>query len=369
VTDIPSDDTRAETAAAGDAAHGKPAPKKASPLKNPLTLLILVVIVAALLVAGVMFWLNGRQYAKTDDAFVDTHIVRLAPQVSGQVSRVLADDNARVKAGQVLVEIDPSSARTTLQQAFASRAQALAKLAEAQAQLGANAASVQQARDQASALASQAAVAGQDARRFIALQAAAPRAVAAQQVDQAVGQARTAQAQRAAAEQQANVATAQAKAARTSIAAAQAELDSADAVIAQNKLTVGHNQVIAPVDGYISQKSVAPGGYVQPGQQLMAIVPAAMWVTANFKETQLARMRPGQPADLKIDACPVHLSGHVASVQRGSGQAFALLPTENATGNYVKVVQRVPVKITFDAVPADCPLGPGLSVLVSVKVR
>jgi membrane fusion protein (multidrug efflux system) len=125
-----------------------------------------------------------------------------------------------------------------------------------------------------------------------------------------------------------------------------------------------------PVAGTIAQKTVAPGNYVQPGTQLMAIVPLQVWITANYKETQLDLMRVNQKVTVKVDACPhAKIEGHVDSIQRGAGQAFAILPPENATGNYVKVVQRVPVKIVIDQAPKDCPLGPGMSVQPKVKVR
>jgi membrane fusion protein (multidrug efflux system) len=343
--------------------------KKPNPLKNPKVLLIGAIVLAVLLIGGVFYWLHARQYVSTDDAFVDTHLVRLAPQVTGQVTRVLVDDNALVRAGQVLVEIDASSARAALDQALAQRGQALAQIGQAEAQIGVSQASYRQAKDQASGLAAQAAETNRDAQRLTGLQATTPRAVAAQQVDQTVAQAKQATAQRDAALRQAEGAAAQVRAARTQIEGAKAVLQAANATIAENQLTLGRTQVIAPVAGYISQKNVAPGAYVQPGQQLMAVVPLQMWVTANFKETQLKTMRVGQPVTLSVDACPVKLRGRVDSIQRGAGQAFAVLPPENATGNYVKVVQRVPVKITFDDVPKTCPLGPGLSVQPTVKVR
>jgi membrane fusion protein (multidrug efflux system) len=120
----------------------------------------------------------------------------------------------------------------------------------------------------------------------------------------------------------------------------------------------------------VARRSVAVGNYVAAGTQLLAIVPLEIWVTANFKETQINLVRPGQPATVKVDACPGHaLRAHVDSIQRGAGQAFALLPPENATGNFVKVVQRVPVKIVLDEKPADCTLGPGMSVVPRVQVR
>jgi membrane fusion protein (multidrug efflux system) len=120
----------------------------------------------------------------------------------------------------------------------------------------------------------------------------------------------------------------------------------------------------------VAQKSVAVGDYVQPGTQLLAIVPLRVWITANFKETQLADLRVGQKVSIHVDACPrAKVDGHVDSIQEGAGQAFALLPPENATGNYVKVVQRVPVKILVDHAPKDCVLGPGMSAEPKVKVR
>lgn len=353
----------------GERKDQPPEPKKPSPLKNPKFLIGGGVVAAVLLVGGFLYWLHARQYQSTDDAFVDVHIVRLAAQVPGQVMRVSVDDNAFVRAGQPLVEIDASSARAALAQAVAQRGQALAQIGQAEAQIGVSKAAYRQAQDQAAAADAQAQVAARDAARLRGLQASTPRAVAAQQVDQTSAQARQAAKQRDAALRQAQGAAAQVRAAETQIRGAQATLKAAQATIEANQITLGRTSIAAPVDGYVAQKQVAAGGYVQPGQQLMAIVPTQMWVTANFKETQLAHMRPGQPVDLTIDACPERLKGHVVSIQRGAGQAFALLPSENATGNYVKVVQRVPVKIVFDRPPQNCPIGPGLSVQPRVKVR
>ena len=153
--------------------------------------------------------------------------------------------------------------------------------------------------------------------------------------------------------------------------AAEASLKAAAAQVAQAQLNLSYTKVAAAEGGRIARKNVAVGDYVQVGQNLMAVVPSAVWITANFKETQLDLMRAGQPVDIRVDAYPEKtFHGHVASFQPGSGAAFSLLPAENATGNYVKVVQRVPVKIVFDD-PLDPgrPLGPGMSVVPSVKVR
>ncbi|HEY2179322.1 MAG TPA: HlyD family secretion protein, partial [Caulobacteraceae bacterium] len=163
---------------------------------------------------------------------------------------------------------------------------------------------------------------------------------------------------------------AQVAAARTQVTAGQDQVRAAQAQLADAGVNLAYTRVVAPVSGHVTQRSVALGDYVQPGTQVMAIVPLEIWVTANFKETQLARIRPGQSVAIKVDACPEgKIPGRVDSIQRGAGQAFGVLPPENATGNYVKVVQRVPVKIVFDRLPRDCPLGPGMSVTPTVRVR
>jgi membrane fusion protein (multidrug efflux system) len=135
-------------------------------------------------------------------------------------------------------------------------------------------------------------------------------------------------------------------------------------------INLGYARIVAPVTGHVAQKTVAPGNYVQPGTELMAIVPLDLWITANFKETQLANIRVGQKVSIRIDACPqAKIEGHVDSIERGAGQAFGVLPPENATGNYVKVVQRVPVKILMDRRTGGCVLGPGMSAEPTVRVR
>ena len=150
---------------------------------------------------------------------------------------------------------------------------------------------------------------------------------------------------------------------------ATAQLQAAEAGRKEAEISLSHTMIKAPVDGRATNISAAKGGYAQPGQALMMFVPKEVWVTANFKETQLDLMRPGQPVDIEIDAYPGKtFHGHVDSIQAGSGTAFSLLPPQNATGNYVKVVQRVPVKIVFDK-PPDVYLGPGMSVVPTVKVR
>jgi membrane fusion protein (multidrug efflux system) len=293
-------------------------------------------------VAGVVWWLHARHYETTDDAFIDTHIVHLSPQVSGRVTRIYVNDNQQVSKGQPLVEIDPADVQAKLAQAQAQAAQAESVYRQdVAADVG---------------LKAQAERAQRDADRYRTLQQATPQAVSQQTVDQAVTTSQNATAQAAAS--QAKIASDEAQ-----IAVAKAQVDAA-------QLNVGYTHIVSPIDGHVAQRSVAEGNYVTPGQELMAIVPLEVWVTANFKETQLAHMRVGQPVTVVVDACPgARIEGRVDSLQRGAGQAFSILPPENATGNFVKVVQRVPVKIVLNDVPKDCPLGPGMSVEPMVKVR
>jgi membrane fusion protein (multidrug efflux system) len=280
------------------------------------------------------------------------------------------NDNQLVQPGQLLVEIDAGNAQTQLQQVTAQQGQAEAQLQQARTQIRVAQDNYQQALDNAAAIAAQAQAAQAEANRYRELQRINREAVAQQQLDQAEAQARNLADQRDAAQRQAEAQGSQRAAVAAQAKAAEAAVNALKAQVAQARITVGYERIVAPVAGHIAQRNAAPGNFVTTGQQMMAIVPVQMWVTANFKETQLAYMRPGQPVSLHVDACPnSDIRGHVDSIQRGAGQAFGILPPENATGNYVKVVQRVPVKIDLDTVPRDCPLGPGMSVEPTVRVR
>jgi membrane fusion protein (multidrug efflux system) len=274
--------------------------KKPSLFAKPWVRIALIVVVLLVVAGGVIWWLIARHYEDTDDAFIDTHIIHVAPQIAGQVLTIHVQAQERAAQAQVT---------------NASR----------------------------------------DLARYHTLKAATPQAVAQQQLDQAEATARNAIAQR-------DQAAAQ-------ISGAQAQIKVLDAQIATAKLQLSYAQVVAPVDGHVTQRSVALGNYVSPGQEMMAIVPSQLWVTANFKETQLALMRRGQHVTVSLDSCNQEIGGHIDSIQRGAGQAFGILPPENATGNFVKVVQRVPVKILLDHVPPGCVLGPGMSVEPTVTVR
>ncbi len=358
--------------------------KKPGPLKNPLVAGALVIGLLVLLVLLFLFWNHARKFQSTDDAYIDTHIVHLAPQIAGRVQGVYVDDNALVGTGQLLVQIDPVDQNERVAQAQAQRAQAVAQRDQAQAQrvqalavVATQTQSYLQAAAQVPGVEAQAAAAAKDDARYRELARINRQAVAAQQLDNAAAQARQTASQAEASRRQRDAAQAQIAQARTQITAADATLRGADAQIAAADAQLAaagtqlsYARIVAPIIGHVARKNVQIGSYVQAGQEVMSVVPTQLWVTANFKETQLKAMRVGQSVAIKVDAYPDYrFHGHVDSIQRGAGQAFAVLPSENATGNFVKVVQRVPVKIVFDDLDdLHHPLGPGMSVEPKVRV-
>ena len=348
--------------------------KKPSLFKKPLFWIILIVVVTVLVVGGVLYWLNARQFESTDDAFVDTHIVRIAPQVGGTLVKVANVDNRHVEAGTLLAEIQPTGPQAQLAEAQANVAQSLAQVAQSRAQVTAAVAQRNQAAAQARGPLATALKAEQDLARYQELARIDRAAVASQQLDQARATARSTAADARAAQQAVTSADAQVAVAQKQVRANEAVVGARHAAVAQAQVTIGNASLQAPVAGQVVNRSVNLGSYVGPGTQLEALIPDNMWITANFKETQLTLMRIGQGVAIEVDAYPgVKFLGHVDSIQRGAGQAFSLLPAQNATGNYVKVVQRVPVRITFDIKngpdPRHYAIGPGMSVVPTVKVR
>ena len=350
-------------------------PKKPSIVTRPLFWIGFVVVVGVIVVGAVLYYLDARQYESTDDAFVDAHIVRISPTVAGTLKEVADVDNRHVEAGRLLAVISASGPEARMSEASANVKQAEAQFEQARAQVAAAQATRDQAAAQARAPLATAAKAQQDLARYEALRQIDPAAVAGQQLDAARATARSTAAEALAARQQIDSAAANIAVARRQVTAARAVIEARQAAVRQANVTLGDNRLTAPVSGQVVNRQVNLGSYVGPGTQLMAIIPDHIWVTANFKETQLQRMKIGQPVTIKVDAYPdVKFAGHVDSVQRGAGQAFALLPPQNATGNYVKVVQRVPVRIEFDVKPGSpdprkYSIGPGMSVVPTVKVR
>jgi membrane fusion protein (multidrug efflux system) len=326
-------------------------------------------LVLTAMVGGAHYYAWAVAHESTDDAFIDGHIVHAAPQVPGRVLRVLVDDNQRVKAGDLLVEIDPADFQVKVDRATAAAAEARGQLAQAHSQFSvAEAARAQAAADVIAARAD-ANNAAADLSRYRELISSG--AVSKQAFDAARTTAERTSAALTVALKKEAAAAAQIESARSQIETAEAQVATADAALAQARLQLSYTEIRASEAGRVTTKNVEPGNYIQVGQELLALVSDKPWVTANFKETQLTHMRPNQPALIYIDAYPGHpLRGHVDSLQAGAAARFSLLPPENATGNYVKVVQRVPVKILFDE-PTDGAflVAPGMSVVPEVTVR
>jgi membrane fusion protein, multidrug efflux system len=327
-----------------------------------ISLCIVVVCAAAL-----FWWVHARNYESTDDAFIDARVVPISSQITGAIVYLAVTDNQLVPAGGLLFRIDDRDYRAALDQAKAQVEQADATIANLTAQIDAQQSRIEEAkREVTEASGALTFSQQQNIRAQDLLRRGAGTVEAAQQAASDLTQKQAAfnaaVANEAAAEKQIDVLKTQQEIAR-------AQLDQSKAAEELAEANVSRTLIKAPVDGIATKITGAKGAYAQPGQALLMFVPREMWVTANFKETQLNLMRPGQPVDIEIDAYPGRsFRGHVDSIQAGSGAAFSLLPPENATGNYVKVVQRVPVKIVFDK-PLDVYVGPGMSVVPWVKVR
>jgi membrane fusion protein, multidrug efflux system len=333
---------------------------------HPIAAAIVVVILCAAIVGGVWWWLATRDFESTDDAFIDGRPVAISALVAGEIVDVPVTDNQLVPAGTVLARIDDRDYAAALAQAKAQVAQAQASLENVDAQIETQQSRIDQAAKQITE--AQAALSfskDENARyRDLAQQGAGT----VQRAQQASTDLQSKQAAMDAAEAAHAEALKQLDVLSAQKATSQAQIKQAEAQSNQAAANLSRIALIAPVQGRVTRLTGAAGAYAAPGQTLMILVPTDLWVTANFKETQLADMRAGQPVTIEIDSYGRDFPGHVDSLQAGSGTAFSLLPAENATGNYVKVVQRVPVKIVFDR-PPDVAIGPGMSVVPSVKVR
>jgi membrane fusion protein (multidrug efflux system) len=379
-----------------------PAPQAATPLPSPQHRALhrktarrvkkfwkQILVIAA--VAGIFGWLghlalHAYHYEETDDAYVAGHLHQVSPQIDGQVLQVLVTDNQTVNAGDVLVRLDPLEFQIAAQKAAAALAQAKAQLAQATATAEQTVAQATEA--DARVKQAQAQLAQTQAQLGLARLTLARNeqlfgnggAVTQADVDNARSAFTAAQAALAANE--ANLAAARAgvgsAAAAHTLAQAQIEAAHASVSVAETAVRDAQRQldyatIVAPTAGRVGNKAAEAGNRVQAGQTLFGLIEPDFWVVANFKETQLPLMKPGQPVELTVDALPGRdLHGTVDSLAPASGAQFALLPPDNATGNFNKVVQRVPVKITFDADSVKAlgnRLRPGLSVIVNVRVR
>ncbi|MCK1387066.1 HlyD family secretion protein [Bradyrhizobium sp. 21] len=326
-----------------------------------------VVLIAAL-VGGLLYWLQVRHYESTDDAFVAARSFSVASKVGGYVTDIPVTDNQHVNAGELIAKIDERDYRIAVSQANAQVAVSKANIDNVEAQIVSQQEQIKQAEAQLEQAQAQLQFSQEEFKRAEDLVEKGAGTVQRQQQtrsDLQAQQANTERAKTAVTAAQVGIKTLQAQ-----LEGARAQLEQSQAQLDQAKLNLQYTSVTAAQSGRVVKLSGAKGTFVTAGQSLMMFVPDEVWIVANYKETQLADMRPGQPVEIRIDAYPHHkLTGHVESVQPGSGTAFSLLPAENATGNYVKVVQRVPVKIVVDTWPADLPVGPGMSVVPWTRVR
>jgi membrane fusion protein (multidrug efflux system) len=336
--------------------------------KRPIVMSVLGLIALVAAAVGVRYYLYARAHESTDDAFVEGHIVQMSPKVSGYVAQVAIDDNQHVTRGQLLVQIDRRDYEAKLAEEQANLQAAQSRLAEAQTNLDVLKANVAAAKADVTAAEANAEYARAQAKRYGEI---VPSAASATERENAIAAAKTADANGIAARSKVAAAEAQRANGASAVSTAEAQVAVAQTKVRQAELDLSYTTIVAPETGRITRKNVEPGAYIQPGQALLAVVPDDVWVLANFKETQLTHMQPGQPVEIDIDAYPDKtFRGHVDSIQSGTGARFSMLPPENATGNYVKVVQRVPVKIVFDEKPGEqLVVAPGMSVVPEVKVR
>jgi membrane fusion protein, multidrug efflux system len=365
-----------KSAPAGNAAAAAESSREETRKKRRPTVVIIGSVVLALLaIGGLYYWITTRGIEDTDDAYTDGRAITIAPQVAGMVISLDVNDNQFVKQGQPLIHIDPRQYRI-------DREQAEGALATAQAQYRGQQYGLEVAKKNFPAQLEQARAQLENAKATKARtqadydrQKALPKAATSQQdVDAAEAALKQAEAQVALADAQVmQNSPVPERISETDAAVGQlkGQVEQAQAKLDQADLNLSWTVVKAPQDGWITKRNVEQGNYVAPGQQIFSIVATEVWVTANFKESQLVNMRPGQHVSIRVDAYPqLRLEGHVDSIQLGSGSKFTAFPPENATGNFIKIVQRVPVKIVIDkGLDPNIPLPLGISVEPTVTVQ
>ena len=337
------------------------APKTARPRRRQWLLGLAFVVVAAGLGSAAYYFLHGRWFESTEDAYVNGNVIQITPQTAGTVVDIHADNNGRVKAGQVLAELDPSDARVALEQAEANLGRTVRQVRGLYANVGGLRAEVASRRTML-----ERAQADFERRKGLAATGAIP----AEELAHAREALTAAESALAASDQQ--LASSHAMVDNTALFT-HPEVKASAAALRRAYLDYARSRLLAPADGYVAQRSVQIGQRVQPGAPLMAVVPLdQLWVDANFKETQLRHMRIGQPVTLRADLYggEVTYHGKVDGLGIGTGSAFSLLPAQNATGNWIKIVQRVPVRIALDPKElAEHPLKIGLSMHAEVDMH
>jgi membrane fusion protein (multidrug efflux system) len=347
------------------------APAGTPPNKRVIGIVTVIALVA--LGVGGRMWYRSHNFVETENAYVSGHVHPVSSRIAGVVTRVLVEDNQQVKAGDVLAELDPADQRVKVEQIQAQIASAEQQVLQsdatiAQVKAQASGAQAQVAQSQAQLMRTK-----QDAERYGQLYNTQMKAVSKAELDAANAARAGATADLAARRDNALAAQAQITAAGSAREVLKAQVKVLQTQLKDARQQLGYNQIVAPVAGRIGKRSVEVGARVQPGQQLAAIVQDEVWITANFKETQLAGIVPGQAVHVVVDAMPDHpLAGRVDSFSPASGNQFALLPADNATGNFTKIVQRVPVKIVLNADDVrklGGRLVPGMSALAEIALH
>ncbi|WP_292045235.1 MULTISPECIES: HlyD family secretion protein [unclassified Brevundimonas] len=338
-------------------------------LKKRLPLIAAVIVVVALVVGGTIWWLNGQRWESTDNAFVQADTTLVSPQLSGRVTEVLVGDNQRVEAGQILVKLDDSDQKAQLAQAEANLAAAVAAVGHVDAQaeqeqatIAARAAAVSQAHAQAGLARAEVDRYGRLAEQGWVSQ----QRIQTERASAATAAASVQQAQAALVAEQ-RTAGVLGSTRQQSVAA----VEQARAVVDQARIALERTVIRAPAAGVVGARSVRPGQFVNAGTQLLSIVPLThTYIVANFKETQLDKVRLGQAVEISADAFPGRkIQGRVDSFAPATGSEFALIPVENATGNFTKITQRVPVRIVVSGDDRNLALRPGLSVDVKIDLK
>lgn len=364
----PERDEKADAQVSDDDADDEP-PQPSILRRHPVWFGLGALAVIALGVAGYFYYMIAfYPYERTDDAFVDARSFAIAPKVSGYLVEVPVTDNEHVETGRTLFQIDRRDYQIALENAEAQVQASQAAIKNIDAQVEGQNAQIDAAKAQVENNQAALKFAQEDAARYKELAQKGAGTIQQSQSSTSTLQQRqaavtSANASVVAAQKQIGALDAQKASAEAQLAQAKAQRD-------QAKLNLSYTTVTAAQPGRVVRLTGGVGGYAQGGQSLSMFVPDDIWVTANYKETQITDMRPGQHVDIAIDAYPDRkIAGTVASVQPGSGTAFSLLPAQNATGNYVKVTQRIPVKIVVDNWPQDVSIGPGMSIIPTVTVR
>ena len=342
--------------------------KKRRPEYKKKRVIVPSITAIILIITGIYAAIHSTYFQSTDDAFVEGRLVSVAPRVAAPVINLLVDDNQSVKAGTLLVELDPKDFEVALAQAEARLEEARAGLNMSEKKVDESASRVNKSFEDISSASSKLEFAQKDFDRYQELYKDG--IVSKQDFEKSKTALEVAQSDYNAAQENSMASQHALDSGKAKAKADEATIQRLEAEVEQAKLNLQYTKIYAPQDGKVAARSVEKGNYVNIGQPLMNIVPEQVWVVANFKEIQLTNMKPGQPVKVKVDTYPKkRFKAHVESIQRATGAKSSLFPPENAVGSYVKIVQRVPVKIVFDEDISDYNIVPGMSVVPKVKIK